>query len=144
MEKLDLDKVATEFEDISNDIDVFFNRDTGEFHMRIDEAFTGIDDEEDYEADCWIPAPTQFDINEYRIMAAFADSVTNPRDSDQLDYALHGKGAFRRFKDAIHRLGIPEDWYAFRRQAFIDIAQEWCEDNDLPYLPRNDQGTQTS
>jgi hypothetical protein len=52
---------------------------------------------------------------------------------DQLNHAMHGKGAFRRFKDTVIDLGIDQDWYAWRDAAYRKLAIEWCEDNNVKY-----------
>ncbi|MFB9925234.1 UPF0158 family protein [Amycolatopsis halotolerans] len=54
----------------------------------------------------------------YQDMADFAGRVGDEQASDQLSIALRGKGAFRRFKDRLHR-----DWPGLlpRWQAFHDV-----------------------
>src|SRR5881628_1080796 len=75
----------------------------------------------------YIPLPSKFEIHEWSIMERFAQSHTDAAVSDELDAALHGRGAFRRFKDAVHRLGIADDWYQFRDAALEEIAIEFLE-----------------
>ena len=41
-------------------------------------------------------------------------------------------GAFRRFKDTVHRLGLADAWYASRERGYSDVARNWCEANDIP------------
>jgi len=48
-----------------------------------------------------------------------------------LPRAISGRGAFRYFKDTIHRYGVAEKWYAFKEEALKEIAREWCKDNGL-------------
>ena len=84
------------------------------------------------EKDC-IPLPSRFDIDEYRMMVRFADSLDNESHSDELHNALRGRGAFRCFKNTTYRLGIEKDWYAFRGSAYEEIAVKWCEENDIKY-----------
>jgi hypothetical protein len=43
--------------------------------------------------------------------------------------SIEGKGAFRRFKDALHRHGIEMNWYAYKDEAYKEIARDWCEEN---------------
>jgi hypothetical protein len=47
--------------------------------------------------------------------------------------AIRGRGAFRRFKDAICRYGIEDSWYQFRYEAFKKLAIEWCEHHNVLY-----------
>ena len=50
-----------------------------------------------------------------------------------LNNSIRGRGAFRRFKDAVHRLGIADEWYRFRDQAYKETAIEWCGDNGVEF-----------
>ena len=133
--KVNLKKAADEFEMIDQETRVFYNTETGEFDFFTEFMRDGggydIDkfDEEEY----WIQAPRHYDLNEYDIMADFAENVSDPQKSNLLAVALRGKGAFRRFKDTLHRIGLTEEWYAFKHNEYVKIAKEWCEDNDLEY-----------
>jgi hypothetical protein len=51
--------------------------------------------------------------------------------ADQLWRAIKGPGAFRYFKDTIHRLGMQEKWYQFRDEAMKQFIIEWAKDNDI-------------
>ena len=53
--------------------------------------------------DNYIELPDKWEINEYDIMEDFCGSVNNDRVSNDLYSAIKGRGAFRRFKDAIIR-----------------------------------------
>jgi hypothetical protein len=46
---------------------------------------------------------------------------------------IHGRRAFRRFKDAVHEYGLAEEWYQFRENALKEIAKRWLEAHHLPY-----------
>jgi hypothetical protein len=81
----------------------------------------------------FIPLPSKFEIHEWSIMERFAQSLTDAGASDELDAAIHGRGAFWRFKDALHRLGITEDWYRFRDSALEEIAIEFLEAHGIAY-----------
>jgi len=77
--------------------------------------------------------PGKFEIHEWSIMERFARSLTDAAESDELDAALHGRGAFRRFKDAAHRLGIADEWYQFRQTALEEIATEFLEAHGIAF-----------
>ena len=81
--------------------------------------------------------PSQYDVNQYQIMENFADNVNDVRIAKKLWIALNGRKPFRHFKDRINYLGIAQDYYKFRFQAYLDIAVEWCEDNKIPYEWKN-------
>jgi hypothetical protein len=134
MKKLDLNEAAREFEMISHDLHLFYNTQTGEFGFYGDFMDEETANSEEFESDEWVAAPSQYDIGEYDIMEEFAESVTNTRANELLMVALEGKGAFRRFKDTLHRVGLNEEWFAFKHKAFVKIAREWCIDNEIDYI----------
>jgi hypothetical protein len=49
-------------------------------------------------------------------------------------HAIRGSGAFRRFKDAIHRKEIQDDWYRFRDESIKDIAIDFLESEGVVWL----------
>jgi exonuclease III len=79
----------------------------------------------------FVRLPTKFDVHEWAIMQDFALSVESTRISEELLRAIHGKGAFRMFKDAIQRHRIESTWFDFRAEALKHIAIEWCEENQI-------------
>ena len=80
--------------------------------------------------------PSQFEIHEYSIMERFCLSPDDEQISDALYSSIKGRGAFRRFRDAIHRLNIAGDWYAYREEAFKQIARDWCKENGIEFIDR--------
>lgn len=84
--------------------------------------------------DNYIELPDKWEINEYDIMENFCGSVKNDRVGNALYSAIKGRGAFSRFKDAISRFGMENDWYRFREEALKKIAIEWCEDNEIMFI----------
>jgi uncharacterized protein UPF0158 len=69
---------------------------------------------------------------EYSWMAEFASSVCHPRLRNELDVALDGRGAFRRFKRVLS--GHPaerERWFGFRDQRLHETAREWLADHGI-------------
>jgi len=86
------------------------------------------------EEDYFIRLPSKFDINEYSMMEEFSLSLTNERMSNKLLDSIRGRGAFRRFKDEVYRLGIEDDWFKYRDDAFKEVAIEWCKDNEVEFV----------
>jgi hypothetical protein len=85
------------------------------------------------ESEDFIPLPSKFEIHEWAIMEHFAGSLTDAAASNELDAALRGRGAFRRFKDTVYRLGIADEWYRFRDAALEEIAVEFLEAHGIAY-----------
>lgn len=81
----------------------------------------------------YLALPDRFEIDEYRMMERFAASIEDDRSRDASLVALRGTGAFRRFKDTVHSLDLAEAWYAFREQAYGDLARTWCEANGVDH-----------
>jgi aminoglycoside 6'-N-acetyltransferase I len=67
-------------------------------------------------------------------MEDFADTVSDLRKNELLYVALEGRGAFRRFKDTLHRVGLSDEWYTFKHKAYVGIAREWCRENGIEYI----------
>jgi len=69
---------------------------------------------------------------EYGWMAEFAASVADARLRDRLEVALDGRGAFRRFKNAL--LDAPDErerWFAFRDARLRAAAREWLAEQGI-------------
>ncbi|MBK8434417.1 MAG: hypothetical protein IPL28_25385 [Chloroflexi bacterium] len=82
----------------------------------------------------YVRLPTQYEVNEYHIMKEFCHTVQNAHIHQQLMDAIHGSGAFRRFKQAINRHNVEQKWYDFRKQALGQIGMEWLESNEIAYI----------
>lgn len=151
-------------EDVVQEMDIysdlhraFLNIQTGEFVLLTDDELGAAeegDDLADYSdweqelirkaievinTDGYRELPSQFDIHEYAIMQRFCYSVEDDELSDRLLNSIRGRGAFRYFKDTIHQYGIEQDWYAFRKQAFREIAIDWLERHQIPYTDEKEE-----
>ena len=143
--------VVEQMDQWSDEATAYINRKTGELiTLTHEELALAEDPDEALDAPQWqkdllpkaqevlasgdfIPLPSKFDIHEWSIMERFAQSLTDTAASDELDAAIHGRGAFRRFKDAVHRLGISDEWYRFRESALEEIAIEFLEEHGIAY-----------
>ena len=113
----------------------FLDKETGKVEWVSDMAMTQEEQEEVYDRldeHGFYRLPTSFDIRDYDIMEDFIDTLSGSN-HDRLASAIQGKGAFRRFKDAVIRLGIDKQWYDFQADAYKRKAARWCEDNDIEY-----------
>jgi hypothetical protein len=81
----------------------------------------------------FVRLPTKNDIHEWAIMQEFSLSVESSQIREELLYAIHGRGAFRMFKDVLSRHRIQENWFAFRADALQAIARCWCEEHHIPW-----------
>lgn len=113
----------------------FLDKTTGEIVM-VSEF--GMDSEEQQEAydrldeHGFYRLPEQRELNGYHTMETFIETLPSPA-RDRLEIAISGRGAFRRFKDEIRRLGVEKDWYQYEEDSFKNTAIEWCEENGIEY-----------
>jgi hypothetical protein len=133
-------------------VEYFLDLRTGEVIMITDDIRFAMDNDEEDLNDCedWIREPAQkyleirgtdnclqlpgkFEIDEYSMMQSFIETIKDDHLCQSLLDAIHGKGAFRRFKDQIYRHGIEQSWFDFRDKAFRETAIQWLEDHNLPY-----------
>lgn len=83
--------------------------------------------------DKFISLPTQYEINEYKIMKNFIHNIENEQIRNQLFITIQGSGAFRRFKDSCINYNIIDKWYDYKKQEYFDIAKEWCIHNNIEF-----------
>ena len=133
LKKLDLSAVAEEFELINNNTRLFYNTETGEFESYNEYLDVEDCDGEKFEGSEWIPAPMWYDFREYETMVEFAEALSDPHKCEMLYVALEGKGAFRRFRDTLGRVGLKDEWYAFKHKAYVEVVREWCEERNIAY-----------
>ncbi|MBN2242579.1 MAG: hypothetical protein JW793_07805 [Acidobacteria bacterium] len=79
----------------------------------------------------FIAPPDDFEFNEYEVMEHFIGSVEDDETANRLLRAIKGRGAFRRFKDTVHRLGIQQSWYDYLEEAQREFVTEWAEENGV-------------
>jgi hypothetical protein len=117
---------------------------TGEVQMvpvdrlGVDDNWPSADDIDDgLEAGHLLPVEPLGSSVEYGWMAEFTATVTDVRLRDRLEAALDGRGAFRRFKNAL--LDDPaarERWFAFRDARLRLAARAWLADHGLEAVAR--------
>ncbi|MDZ7844631.1 MAG: hypothetical protein U5K99_07515 [Anaerolineales bacterium] len=84
-----------------------------------------------FDSSHFLPLPSKLDIHEYAVIEKFCTSTDDPKISNELSNLIKGSGAFGRFKNAIHRFGIEDDWYKYRDQV---IPSWWRGDTILVAL----------
>ena len=147
-----LREVVQELEALLEDATLYLDLETGELYQLGDDEAAAVEDgrEDDLpewlEDDLprireivaderrWLALPTRFDIHEWAIMDEYARGQEDADLSGELSRAIHGRGAFRVFKDAVYRRGIQEDWYRFRDEAIADIVADWLDVREVAYV----------
>lgn len=149
-----LNDIVQEMQIISDTMTVYFKRSSGEFitvtdeYIHASECDESLDDRPEWEQDAirmtedvlaheddgdYVPLPSRYDIHEYSVIERFCDTVSNPKVANDLFRLIAGRGAFRRFKDAIRRHGVEDGWYRFRDEEYKEIAREWCKENSITW-----------
>jgi hypothetical protein len=80
----------------------------------------------------WIRIDAVPSREQYRMMERFIATVTNAALKEALQDAIVGKGAFRRFKDAVSR--FPDErkrWFAFRDALLHRFILDWLKRHKL-------------
>ena len=77
--------------------------------------------------------PDKFEIHEWKIMEEFASSREDEVCREELGRAIHGRGAFRMFRDCLGRHDLVAEWHRFRNEQFEQIAMDWLEGHGLAY-----------
>jgi len=98
-----------------------------------------IDFLERWDRESLVNLPNKDELSEYDIMEEFAEFQHTTHVSNLLLGAIQGRGAFRRFRDAIAGLGLKEEWYAYREESMLEKVRRWCEYNELDYVNANDE-----
>lgn len=149
-----LSEILGEMQMLSDSISIYYRRSTGEFipvsdeYLWLAEREEGEDlvDRPEWEQEAiqqtreviahlgvqdYVPLPSRHDIHEYSIMESFCHTVEPQKTANDLIRAISGRGAFRRFKDAVHRHSLQEQWYRFKDEAYLEIARDWCKENSI-------------
>ncbi|MHC4203269.1 MAG: UPF0158 family protein [Planctomycetota bacterium] len=150
--RVKLSDIIDGMESQSDESSSYLNTKTGEVVLMTDYAMRAAEDDEpledvpDWERELveiareiinetgeYISLPTKFDIDEYSIMENFCMSLDKQEIGDILCDLISGSGAFRRFKDAIYKYGVENEWYTYRDNAMKEIAIEWCGENNIEF-----------
>lgn len=132
--KVKLSEIIDSLEFTNDEIEYYYNPDNeGVFMSSINDYESLNDDEMDEIFEKSIMLPTRYDINEYKMMEEFAETIEDIRLQNQLYISLNGSGAFRRFKDTCINFDIIDDWYKFRDEKYKEIAINWCKGNNIKF-----------
>jgi hypothetical protein len=92
-------------------------------------------DPDELESDRWLYVPGD-GRDAWRDMASFADQVPDARAREDLQVALDGKGAFRRFQAALDRHEANwVDWRVWSSERRMGRAREWLADEGYDPIP---------
>ena len=117
--------------DVIDAIDTINEDETYFYSIQDEEIVYALDDGEDDEF--FIPLPTKQEVNDYQNMVNFTETIEDDKKRDWFENAIHGKGAFRRFRATLERFGMETEWYDYLEACHRELAIEWCEQHGIVY-----------
>ena len=117
--------------DVIDAIDTINEDETYFYSIQDEEIVYVLEDDEDDEF--FIPLPTKEEVNDYQNMVNFTESIEDDKKRDWVENAIHGKGAFRRFRATLERFGMETEWYDYLEACHRELAIEWCEQHGIVY-----------
>ena len=137
MGKIKLSQVYQALDMVSQDSNIYINLSTNEIveiynfedEEYIEEMFSEIDNNRDN----YLRLPDQYEMDNYSMMVRFIYSLDNIEHQNKLLYTIKGKGAFRRFKDALIMLDIRNEWIDFKEKELKEMAKKILEENQIDF-----------
>ncbi len=86
--------------------------------------------EDDWEH--YIPLPNAVDSEEHNLMESFA-AAQREDVKERLQEILQKSGAQLKFRQQIKHLLLKPAWEKFQQKYFLNVARDYCEENDLEY-----------
>ncbi|HYZ98883.1 MAG TPA: UPF0158 family protein [Acidimicrobiales bacterium] len=133
LDMIDLDELAVALEDHSAGYDAWwlFDPTTGETGYYSRDA-DDVEDLDDLLEEGLLPVAALPSSEGYRDMEDFTERVAERRPAELLARAIEGRGAFRRFKDALFDFPeLRDQWFAFHDARMRRRALEWLADHDI-------------
>lgn len=132
---LDIGELICAFQDHSGG-ENFLDTKTGEI-IHISEFMDEVEKEKisrqiESEPKRYLFIPSEDSAESYNDMLDFAAALSNENLKEELSFALKGKGAFRRFKDAFSN--YPDErnmWFSFKESRTKERVNEWLEENNI-------------
>ena len=90
-------------------------------------------EDEEWEHDDLLLAKDIHDSDDYDLMEEFCLSMENPQIKDKLLCAIQEKGAFGRFRTALHCFTIEKIWDNYRHEHLKNLAVDWCQSQGFAY-----------
>ena len=86
--------------------------------------------EDDWEH--YIPLPNAVDSEEHNLMESFA-AAQREDVKERLQEILQKSGAQIKYRQQIKHLLLKPAWEKFQQEYFLNVARDYCEENDLEY-----------
>lgn len=87
----------------------------------------------------YLEIPHKNDLDLGRELALRFVEKRLPDRYDRVADIFHRRGAYRRFKELLAAEGCLEDWYAFETEATEQALKEWCQENNIHLVERDEE-----
>ncbi len=132
--KVKLSDVIDALDLVNPEHNAYYNPLKNEFFYSDIGEYMDLNEDELYELfENSIVLPTNYEIDEYSMMEEFIETIADDKTYNQLQIAINGSGAFRRFKDTCINFEIIDDWYKFKDEKYKEIAIDWCKENKIDF-----------
>ena len=92
------------------------------------------------ESEDFIQLPSTYEVDEYRIMQRFIWSLEDDETRQELENLIQGSGAFRRFRDAMDRYDVRNNWWTFKKNAIKRIAVDFLDTEGITWTEGKPDG----
>lgn len=141
----ELKDIVDNLECVCDELDCFLDTQTGEIIPVSDEEVRSSERGDDAESatgpqvrsilenknDRFVKLPGAFEVHEWAIIEAFCRTIADPKVFSEFDFAIHGSGAFRNFRNCLEKHSLEQQWFDYKRAALREIAITWCTENGL-------------
>src|SRR5262249_20259078 len=128
-------------EDASHEHHYFLDTETGEVILVSEydddeESSQRLEAIDEAEPGRYLQVPRAESSDGYEDMQEFIDTVSDKPLQQLLELAIHGKGAFSRFKDVLARDPAEQQrWFAFQMERLNTRVREWLADGGVRSEP---------
>jgi uncharacterized protein UPF0158 len=139
--RVDYEELRFAMEDASYQHQYFLDTETGEVILISEydddeESTQRLEAIEEAEPGRYLQVPRAESSDGYQDMQKFIDTVSDKQLQQLLEVAIHGKGAFRRFKDVLARDPAEQQrWFAFQMERLDTRVREWLADEGVRSEP---------
>lgn len=129
----DFGDIHTAYEYVSSGMqfenEALLHRESGQIHY-LAEFDDGVFPDE-FDSDRYVAIPHKNDLGLGReLVYEFAASVV-PEHADDIYDIFRSRGAYRRFKGLLERIGKLQEWYDYEQKATDTALREWCADEKI-------------
>ncbi len=132
-----IEDIAEALNTTKADWNQFLNTKTGAIITIADKVRMNSDDEkkieEIEESNDYVMLPDQYELDEWYIMADFAESLEDKDLRHTLIEILNKRLQLKSFKNEMKLLGMTNDYRIFKKNELYKKAVEWCVENDIEY-----------